>query len=156
MVGQLWSWTPIERPPVSRHAGAGPWVRLRVAARRQRLAFHHKAATPMEAVNELVATPEAVPASRSAYRDRNTLLIDSAQVGDGGLGAAPGRGHHRADPARVSRSPASGACRSRAQRVTYNVPASGGAVLLKLDPGVYTSRTALLNVEWHSAAAAGG
>jgi hypothetical protein len=43
-----------------------------------------------------------------------------------------------------------------AQRVTYNVPATGSAVLLRLDPGVYTARTALLNIEWHAAPAEGG
>jgi hypothetical protein len=36
------------------------------------------------------------------------------------------------------------------------VPAAGSPVLLKLDPGVYTTRTAALVIEWHSAAAAGG
>jgi hypothetical protein len=123
--------------------------------------FHHKAATAAEAVNELVAdTPAGSPGvTVSQYWDRNTLLIDlSAAAGDGGLRLRPAAGttwpirlEFRVQPGSIGRLQVEGA-----QRVTYNVPASGSAVLLKLDPGVYTARTALLNVEWHTAAAAGG
>ena len=86
------------------------------------------------------------------------LLIDlRAAAGDGSLRLRPAAGttwpirlEFRVQPGSIGRLQVEGA-----QRVTYNVPASGSAVLLKLDPGVYTASTALLNVQWHPAAAGG-
>jgi hypothetical protein len=123
--------------------------------------FHHKAVAPAEAVNELVAeVPEGgAGIAVSQYWDRNTLLVDlSAAVGDGAVKLRPAAGttwpirlEFRVQPGSIGRLQVEGA-----QRVTYNVPASGSVVVLKLDPGVYTARTAALNVEWHPAAAEGG
>jgi hypothetical protein len=123
--------------------------------------FHHGAAAPAPAVEELIAeAPDGGSVvAVSQYWDRNTLLIDlSAAAGDGGVRLRPPAGttwpvrlEFRVQPGSIARLQVEGA-----QRVTYNVPASGSAVLLKLDPGVYTARTAMLNVEWHAAAVAGG
>lgn len=123
--------------------------------------FHRKAVLPPEAVNELVAeTPDgASGVNVSQYWDRNTLLVDlSAMTGDGALRLRPAAGttwpvrlEFRVQPGSIGRLQVRGA-----QRVTYSVPASGAAVVVKLDAGVYTARTAQLDVEWHPAAAAEG
>lgn len=123
--------------------------------------FHHRAAPPPEAVNELVAEapPGGAGIAVSQYWDRNTLLVDlSAAAGDGGLRLRPAAGttwpvriEFRVQPGSIARLEVDGA-----QRITFSVPASGSPVVLKLDPGVYSARTAALDLEWHSAAAAGG
>ena len=95
----------------------------------------------------------------SQYWDRNTLLVDlSAASGEGSVKLRPAAGttwpvriEFRVQPGSIGRLQVQGA-----QRVTYAVPASGSALLLQLDPGVYTVRTAALTVEWHPAAEAGG
>jgi hypothetical protein len=123
--------------------------------------FQHKAAPAPEAVNELVAeSPEGVSAvSMGQYWDRNTLLVDlTAASGEGSVRLRPAAG--AAWPVRLEFRVQSGSVArlevAGAQRVTYLVPASGGAVVLKLDPGVYTARTAVLTVSWHPAGLAGG
>ncbi len=123
--------------------------------------FHHRATAAAEAVNELVAeTPDgSAGIAVSQFWDRNTLLVDlSAASGDGSLRLRPAAGttwpirlEFRVRPGGIGRLQVEGA-----QRVTYNVPATGSAVLLRLDAGVYTARTALLNIEWHAAPAEGG
>jgi hypothetical protein len=123
--------------------------------------FHHKTAAAPEAVNELVAeAAEGVPTvSMGQYWDRNTLLVDlSAASGEGSVRLRPAAGatwpvrlEFRVQSGSVARLEVAGA-----QRVSYVVPASGGQVVLKLDPGVYTARTAVLTVTWHPAELAGG
>jgi hypothetical protein len=122
--------------------------------------FHHGASPPPEAVSELVAeTPAGSSVAVSQYWDRNTLLVDlSTAAGDGGLRLRPAAGatwpvriEFRVQPGSIARLEVEGA-----QRVTYAVPASGSPVVLKLDPGVYTARTAALDLAWHAAGTEGG
>lgn len=123
--------------------------------------FHHKAAAAPAAVNELVAeAAEGVSTvSMGQYWDRNTLLVDlTAASGEGRVRLRPAAGASwpvrlgfRVQSGSVARLEVEGA-----QRVTYLVPATGGQVVLKLDPGVYTARTAALTVAWHPAELAGG
>ncbi|MCC7462175.1 MAG: hypothetical protein IT480_06890 [Gammaproteobacteria bacterium] len=123
--------------------------------------FHHKVAAAPEVVNELVAeAPEGVSlVSTRQYWDRNTLLVD--------LGAASGVGSVRLRPAAGTSWPVRLGFRVQsgsvgrlevegAQRVSYVVPSSGGPVVLRLDPGVYTARTAALTVAWYPVEASGG
>jgi hypothetical protein len=123
--------------------------------------FHHRAKPSPEAVNELVAeVPDGAAAvSVNQYWDRNTLLVDlSAATGEGSMRLRPAAGtswpvrlEFRVRSGSVGRLEVEGA-----QRVSYIVPAAGGPVVLKLDPGVYTLRTAALTVAWHPAESAGG
>jgi len=123
--------------------------------------LRHRVVTPPEAVNELVSEAPGGGGSIavSQYWDRNTLLIDlSAAAGDGSLRLRPAAGtswpvriEFRVQPGRITQLQVDGA-----QRVTYSVPASGGQMVLKLDPGVYTARTAALDLRWHVTGAEGG
>lgn len=123
--------------------------------------FHHKLAAAPEAVNELVAeSAEGLSAvSMAQYWDRNTLLVDlSAASGEGRVRLRPAAGtswpvrmEFRVQPGSIARLQVQGA-----QRVSYVVPSAGSAVVLKLDAGVYTPRTAQLEVEWHPSSAEGG
>ncbi|MFO1401482.1 MAG: hypothetical protein U1F06_09285 [Steroidobacteraceae bacterium] len=123
--------------------------------------FHHKAAPPPAAVDELVAeAAEGVsPVAMGQYWDRNTLLVDlTSASGEGRVRLRPAAGttwpvrlEFRVQSGSMGRLEVEGA-----QRVSYIVPATGGQVVLKLDPGVYTTRTATLTVAWHPAELAGG
>ncbi len=122
--------------------------------------FHRKATAVPQAVDELVAEAAVgvSPVSLAQYWDRNTLLVDlTGAAGDGSVRLRPAAGtgwpvrlEFRVQSGSIGRLEVVGA-----QRVTYLVPASGGPVVLKLDPGVYTARTTALAVAWHAAGVEG-
>jgi hypothetical protein len=118
--------------------------------------FHHQAAPVPERVDELLADTldGGSHFAVGQYWDRNTLLVDLGDAaGQDGMRLRPAAGApwpvrlgFRVQPGRIGRLEVEGA-----QRVVYSVPSSGEPVLLRLDPGVCTTRTRQLTLRWYPA-----
>jgi hypothetical protein len=88
------------------------------------------------------------------YWNRNTLLIDLSTVpASGALALRPAQGSPW--PVRLAFRVRPGSMASLEvrgeQRVVYDVPSGGGPVMLALDPGVYSPRTASITLQWNAA-----
>jgi hypothetical protein len=117
----------------------------------------HRPADPPAVVQELVIEPAAGggPISAPQYWERNTLLIDLSSIpASGALALRPNQGSGW--PIRLAFRVRPGSTDSLEvrgeQRVVYAVPGSGKPLLLALDPGVYSPRTASISLQWRGAA----
>jgi hypothetical protein len=116
--------------------------------------FHHSSSQGPQAVAVLgfmAADGAAGGVSPPQYWDRNALRIDlTGLAGQGEFRVQPLPGHHwpvrlelTAQPGRFATLEVSGE-----QRVVLTVPAAGDALTFKLDPGVYTPKSAMLTLRW--------
>jgi len=122
--------------------------------------WRHRAPPAPQPVRELSIEPigdsaGAANAPILQFWDRNTLLLDlTAQRGDGAaaLRAAPDRGwpvrlEFRVQPGSIARLEVQGR-----ERVVYEVPGQGAALLLKLAADAYVRDTAQIILRWSAAA----
>ena len=113
--------------------------------------WRHRAPPAPQPVHELSIQPQA-PILQ--FWDRNTLLIDlTALSGDGAatLSAAAGRGwpirlEFRVQPGSIARLEVQGR-----ERVGYEIPTQGAAMLFKLAPSAYVHDTPQITVRWIAA-----
>jgi hypothetical protein len=113
----------------------------------------HPPPQPVQQVS-IVADASASATTILQYWDRNTLLLDLTTAG--GEGGAivtpikalgwPVRLEFRVQPSSIGRLEVLGA-----QRVVYEIPAQGAALLLKLAPGAYHPDTAQITLRWSAA-----
>ncbi len=114
--------------------------------------WHHSASGPPQPVQALAI--DAAGQTIQQYWDRNTLLLDLTQVrADGSAQLTPLAGSGW--PVRLEfrvRPGSTGRLEVRAaQRLIFAVPAQGGPVVLKLDPGVYQPDSAQISLRWSAA-----
>lgn len=116
--------------------------------------FHHAASQGPQAVAILgFTTTDGTASSPSPpqYWDRNALRIDlTGLAGQGEFRVQPLSGHHWPVRLELTAQPGRFATLevSAEQRAVFQVPASGDALTFKLDPGVYTPRSAALILRW--------
>jgi hypothetical protein len=114
--------------------------------------WRHRAPPPPQPVHELSVQPPG--AAIQQFWDRNTLLIDlTALSGEGTatLTAPAGRGwpvrlEFRVQPGNIARLEVQGL-----ERVLFEVPTQGPAMLFKLAPGAYLHDTPQITVRWSAA-----
>ena len=119
--------------------------------------WSHRAPPPPEAVHELVVTsPQGAPVDVPQYWKRNTLVVDLRGIsGAGGVVLRPAAGTTWPVRLAVRVMPGSVAeLEVRAdQRLVLPITAQGTKpVDLELPPGVYTSSTEEIRVNWGPAA----
>jgi hypothetical protein len=125
--------------------------------------WRHRPAPAPQPVHELTIQPNAAPDAPDAaaagllaqYWDRNALLLDlTALHGQGAITLTPdpARGwpirlELRVQPGGIARVEVSGG-----ERVVFEVPGQGKALVLKVPPEVYVRGTAGISLRWSAAA----
>jgi hypothetical protein len=118
--------------------------------------WQRRPAPPPQPVQQVTIVADA-PASATTilqYWDRNTLLLDlTAASGEAGAIVTPIKAlgwpvrlEFRVQPGSIGRLEVLGA-----QRVLFEVPAQGAALLLKLAPSAYHADTAQITLRWSAA-----
>jgi|ERR1700691_4016407 hypothetical protein len=118
--------------------------------------WQRRPAPPPQPVHQVTIVADA-PAGATTilqYWDRNTLLLDlTAAGGEGGAIVTPIKAlgwpvrlEFRVQPGSIGRLEVLGA-----QRVLFEVPAQGAALLLKLAPSAYHADTAQITLRWSAA-----
>jgi len=105
-------------------------------------------------VHQVIIVADATATAILQYWDRNTLLLDlTAAGGEGGAIVSPIKAlgwpvrlEFRVQPGSIHRLEV-----LAAQRVVFEVPAQGAALLLKLAPGAYHADTAQITLRWSAA-----
>jgi hypothetical protein len=118
------------------------------------LAVHEVVFESAQGIDPAQGITPAVGIDPPQYWDRNTLLIDlSAVPASGALALRPAQGNGW--PVRLAFRVRPGSMESLEvrgeQRVVYAVPNGSKPVLLALDPGVYSPRTASISLQWSAA-----
>jgi hypothetical protein len=118
--------------------------------------WHRRAHPPPQPVQQVSIAADASGSATTIlqYWDRNTLLLDlTAAAGEGGAIVTPIKAlgwpvrlEFRVQPGSIGRLEVQGA-----QRVVYEIPAQGAALLLKLAPSAYHPDTAQITLRWSAA-----
>jgi hypothetical protein len=139
-----------------RNAALLAMLSLNVAACAMHWPWQRRPHPPPQPVQQVSIVPDA-PATGTTilqYWDRNTLLLDlTAAGGEGGAVVTPIKAlgwpvrlEFRVQPGSIHRLEV-----LAAQRVVFEVPAQGAALLLKLAPGAYHADTAQITLRWSAA-----
>jgi hypothetical protein len=118
--------------------------------------WHRRPQPPPQPVQQVTIVADASAAATTIlqYWDRNTLLLDlTGASGEGGALVTPIKAlgwpvrlEFRVQPGSIGRLEVMGA-----QRVIYEIPSQGAALLLKLAPSAYHPDTGEITLRWSAA-----